>query len=104
MGLHQALCVCTIAISLVFLWNSNCENERLSDSCGCYWDSCPSVGSKVNVIVNALSFYILFCSVWLSSLRSMIFSNEKQEGIWRRERREATGSEEGGKETIRYFV
>lgn len=39
-----------------------------------------SVFVSVNVAVFASSFNILFCGVWLLSLKNMFFSNERQEG------------------------
>lgn len=38
-GLHQALLVYIIVISLVFYEALDCENELVSDFCACTWDS-----------------------------------------------------------------
>jgi hypothetical protein len=45
------------------------------------WDAL----SSLDVMGFALSYYISLCHVWLSSLRTVFFSNEKQKGIWRDE-------------------
>jgi hypothetical protein len=44
-GLHQVLYIINfIAISLVILWASDCENKWLPDSFACFWNSAPLVG------------------------------------------------------------
>lgn len=82
-GLHQVLCVCIIAVSLAFLWDSwPWEWVGL-------WLSClllgplplPSVTmTSFGMTVFASSYFILFCHVCFLSLRSLIFSSEGQKG------------------------
>lgn len=44
----------------------------------CYWVALFSLRMRVL----ALTYCIWFCSVWLSSLRSLVFSEEETEGEW----------------------
>ena len=49
--------------------------------------------SNFNVVVFASSYYILFCYGWLLSIRSLLFSDERQKG---------SGS--GGDEKCIFFI
>lgn len=65
------------AISLVVFYQTpHCDNEWVSASCPCSWDSSSSWVPMSNVKMNGLaSSHILACHVWLLSLRSLLFSN-----------------------------
>ena len=85
MGLHQALCVSIITLSLVILWTHECVNEWAFYSCACSWDSFLYVGSLTLLWLFCFIFsyyYILY--VWLLSPGSLFFSHERQKwsGPW----------------------
>jgi hypothetical protein len=69
-GLHQVLCVCIIAFSLVFYGTPDCENDRVSDSCACSWDSLPPVGLPCLTSIGwVLLYFLILCHmVFINSL------------------------------------
>lgn len=76
------------------------ENKWVSDSFVCPWDSLPSLcwvaAPNFDTNVCASSF-ILFCHVWLPSLRSLFFSVRDRMGV---DLEEKGDGEELGKETV----
>jgi hypothetical protein len=81
MGLHQALSIYNVAPSWVFLMGF--LHKWGSDS-SCCW-TLPPVGLLCPtsiMIIFTLSYYILFCYVWLLSLRSLVclFTKGRQKG------------------------
>lgn len=63
---------------------SECEYDYDSDSCARFWDPFPPFGLVslfiFSTMVFALSYYILFCHIWLLFLRILFFSNVRQKG------------------------
>lgn len=80
--MYQVFYVYIIATGLMFLLDSWLwEWENL-------WLFCLLLGifsCWVDMIAFASSYYILFCCVWLSSFRSLFFSNERWKGRVSRE-------------------
>ena len=81
---HRVLCIYMLSFSIRYFYEiPECVNKWFLDPCAYSWGSVPSVGlpcpaTRWSVLL--LSYYILFCHVWLLSLRSLFFSNERQKG------------------------
>jgi hypothetical protein len=83
MDLYQILCVYVIADNLVFCGAPN-------SGTWCIFDSCLLLElftfyyiplSNLNIKTFTLSYCILFCCIWLSSLGGLLFSEEETEGV-----------------------
>lgn len=83
-GLHrsaQALCVYVMAVSLVYLWHSGnaCSSDSSCLLLGLF-SSCWIALSCLNMKAFAMSYCILFCSVWLS-LGGLLFLMGNRGGV-----------------------
>lgn len=107
---YQVFCFCMyiIVFSLNFYGIPECESEWIFDSCDFSWILFLLFVflAYSDVIVSVLSYYILVCCILLSSLISLLSSNERQNVTWYRRKGEVELSGTGGgKIVVRvYFV
>lgn len=86
--------MCTIASSLVYYGNPECENEWVPGSCACPWGSFPSIRLLSPALVGWLFFnlIIFYFFTFGCYLRLILDAYSKTEMEWIMKEREGGGA------------